>query len=386
MKHSVDKILTTHAGSLPRPEDWLQMMLAHEKGGKVDAAAYAQRNRQAVSDIVKKQIDLGIDVIDDGEQGKPSFLTYINDRLGGFEPGGPRGSPWAGSREVKAFPDYYEAMARAGGGPGNATRMVCRSPITYKGEAALKNDLENFKAALGSRDPGDAFIPAISPANIEEWQKNEYYKTQEEYVFAIAEAMRVEYKAIVDAGFLLQIDDPRFATYYAMSEVTLDENSRWAEQRVEALNHALKGIPEDRIRYHTCYSINMGPRVHDIELKDIVDVMLKIKAGAYSFETANPRHEHEWRVWETAKLPEGKIIIPGVISHTTVLVEHPQLIADWIVRFAKVVGRENVIAGSDCGFATFASSKEIHPSIVWAKLAALAEGARRATKELWGRA
>ena len=386
MKHSVDKILTTHAGSLPRPEDWLQMMLEREKGGKVDSAAYAQRNRQAVGDIVKKQLELGIDVIDDGEQGKPSFLTYVNERLGGFEISTERRSPWQGSREVKAFTEYYEAMARGGGGPGNAPRMVCRAPITYKGGAALKNDLDNFKAALGGRDPGDAFIPAISPANIEEWQTNEYYKTQEEYLFAIAEAMSVEYKAIVDAGFLLQIDDPRFATYYAMSEVTLDENRTWAEQRVEALNHALKGIPEDRIRYHTCYSINMGPRVHDIELKDIVDVMLKIKAGAYSFETANPRHEHEWRVWETAKLAPGKIIIPGVISHTTMLVEHPQLIADWIVRFAKVVGRENVIAGSDCGFATFASSKEIHPSIVWAKLAALAEGARIATKELWGHA
>ena len=386
MKHSVDKILTTHAGSLPRPEDWLQMMLEREKGGNVDSAAYAQRNRQAVGDIVKKQVELGIDVIDDGEQGKPSFLTYVNERLGGFEVSTERRSPWQGSREVKAFTEYYEAMARGGGGPGNAPRMVCRAPITYKGTAALKNDLDNFKAALGGRDPGDAFIPAISPANVEEWQSNEYYKTQEEYLFVIAEAMSVEYKAIVDAGFLLQIDDPRFATYYAMSEVTLDENRTWAEQRVEALNHALKGIPEDRIRYHTCYSINMGPRVHDIELKDIVDVMLKIKAGAYSFETANPRHEHEWRVWETAKLAPGKIIIPGVISHTTMLVEHPQLIADWIVRFAKVVGRENVIAGSDCGFATFASSKEIHPSIVWAKLAALAEGAQIATKELWGRA
>jgi 5-methyltetrahydropteroyltriglutamate--homocysteine methyltransferase len=386
MKHSVDKILTTHAGSLPRPEDWLAMMQEREKGAKIDAQSYAQRNRQAVSDVVGKQLDLGIDVIDDGEQGKPSFLTYVNERLGGFELSTERRSPWAGSREVKAFPEYYEAMARGGGGPGNAPRMVCRAPITYKGESALKNDLENFTAALKGRDPADSFIPAISPANIEEWQKNAYYKTEEEYLYAIGDAMHVEYQAIVDAGFLLQIDDPRFATYYAMSEVTLDECRKWAEKRVAALNHALRGIPEDRIRYHTCYSINMGPRVHDMELKDLVDIMLKIKAGAYSFETANPRHEHEWRVWETAKLPEGKIIIPGVISHTTMLVEHPQLIADWIVRFAKIVGRENVIAGSDCGFATFASSKEIHPSIVWAKLGSLADGARIATKELWGRA
>jgi len=385
MKHSIDRILTTHAGSLPRPDDWLALLMEREKTGKSDPA-YAARNRQAVSDIVRKQLDLGVDVIDDGEQGKPSFLTYINQRLGGFEPGGPRGSPWAGSREVKAFPEYYEAMARGGGGPGAAIKMNCTGPITYKGQAALQNDIDNFKAALKGVDPAEAFIPAISPSNVEEWQKNSYYKTQEEYLFAIADALHVEYKAIVDAGFLLQIDDPRFATYYALSEVTLAECRKWAEVRVEALNQALKGIPEDRIRFHTCYSINMGPRVHDMELKDLVDIMLKIRAQAYSFETANPRHEHEWKVWETAKLPPGKIIIPGVISHTTMLVEHPELIAQWIVRFAKIVGRENVIAGSDCGFATFATSHEIHPSIVWAKLDALAQGARLATKELWGRA
>jgi 5-methyltetrahydropteroyltriglutamate--homocysteine methyltransferase len=386
MKHSVDRILTTHAGSLPRPDDWLAMMIERDKTGKSDAAAYVARNRQAVSDIVKKQVALGIDVIDDGEQGKPSFVTYIHERLGGFEPGGPRGSPWAGSREVKAFPEYYEAMARGGGGPGAATKMICTAPITYKGHASLQNDIDNFKAALKGAEPADAFIPAISPANVEEWQKNAYYKTQEEYLFAIADALHVEYKAIVDAGFLLQIDDPRFATYYALSEVTLADCRKWAEVRVEALNQALKGIPEDRVRFHTCYSINMGPRVHDMELKDLVDIMLKIRAQAYSFETANPRHEHEWKVWETAKLPNGKIIIPGVISHTTMLVEHPELIAQWIVRFAKIVGRENIIAGSDCGFATFATSHEIHPSIVWAKLGALTDGARIATKELWGHA
>ena len=217
-------------------------------------------------------------------------------------------------------------------------------------------------------------------------KQNAFYKTQEEYLFAIADALHVEYQAIVDAGFLLQIDDPRLATYYAMSEVSLAECRKWAEIRVEALNQALRGIPEDRVRFHTCYSINMGPRVHDMELKDLVDIMLKIRAQAYSFETANPRHEHEWKVWETAKLAPGKIIIPGVISHTTMLVEHPELIAQWLVRFAKIVGRENVIGGSDCGFATFATSKEIHPSIVWAKLASLSAGARLATKELWGRA
>ncbi len=386
MKHSTERILVTHAGSLPRPEDWLAMMIESDKGQKLDASAYAARHRQAVADIVEKQLDLGIDVIDDGEQGKPSFLTYINERLGGFEPGGPRGSPWAGSREVKSFPEYYEAMARAGGGPGNATKMRCTGPITYKGQAQLQNDIDNFKAALKGKSPEDAFMPAISPANVEEWKQNAFYKTQEEYLFAIADALHVEYQAIVDAGFLLQIDDPRLATYYAMSEVSLAECRKWAEIRVEALNQALRGIPEDRVRFHTCYSINMGPRVHDMELKDLVNIMLKIRAQAYSFETANPRHEHEWKVWETAKLAPGKIIIPGVISHTTMLVEHPELIAQWLVRFAKIVGRENVIGGSDCGFATFATSREIHPSIVWAKLASLSAGARLATKELWGRA
>lgn len=385
MKRSIDRILTTHAGSLPRPDDWLAMMMEREKGGKIDDASYAARNRQAVADIVKKQVELGVDVVDDGEQGKPSFVTYVHNRLGGFEPAGPRGSPWAGSREVKAFPAYYEQLARGGGGPNAATKMKCTAPITYKGEAQLKNDLDNFKAALKGVEVADAFIPAISPTNIEEWQQNAYYKTQEEYLYAIADAMHVEYKAIVDAGFLVQIDDPRFATYYAMSEISLEQCRKWAAVRVEALNHALRGIPEDRVRFHTCYSINMGPRVHDMELKDLIDLMLKIRAGAYSFETANPRHEHEWRVWETAKLPEGRVIIPGVISHTTMLVEHPELIAQWLVRFAKVVGRENVIAGSDCGFATFASSHEIHPSIVWAKFESLVAGARLASKELWGR-
>ena len=386
MKHSADKILTTHAGSLPRNEAWLQMMIANEQGQKTDPRTYAAMNKQAVAEIVRTQLDLGVDIIDDGETGKPSFLTYINERLGGFELSDAVRGPWKGSREVKAFPDYYEQMARAGGGPGKAPRMVCRSPITYKGEAQLKNDIDNFKAALKGHDASDAFIPAISPGNIEDWQQNEFYKTAEEYVFAIADAMHVEYKAIVDAGFLLQIDDPRFASNYAMNEITVTQHRHWAAIRVEALNQALKGIPEDRIRFHTCYSINMGPRVHDIELKHIVDLMLTIKAQAYSFETANPRHEHEWKVWETAKLAPGKIIIPGVISHTTMLVEHPELIAQWLVRFAKIVGRENVIAGSDCGFATFATSKEIHPSIVWAKFKSLVEGARLATEELWGQA
>jgi 5-methyltetrahydropteroyltriglutamate--homocysteine methyltransferase len=258
-------------------------------------------------------------------------------------------------------------------------------PITYKGRALLQADLENLKAALAGVNLAEVFVPAVSPSNVEEWNPNRHYRSDEEYLFAIAEAMREEYRAIVDAGFLLQIDDPRLVTYYILHpEASIAECRRWGRIRVEALNHALRGIPEDRVRFHTCYGINMGPRVHDMELKDIVDVILAVRAGAYLLEAANPRHEHEWRVWEEVKLPDGKVLIPGVITQSSVLVEHPEVVAERIVRFASVVGRENVIAGSDCGFATFAGSLEIHPSIVWAKLSALAEGARLASRRLWG--
>jgi 5-methyltetrahydropteroyltriglutamate--homocysteine methyltransferase len=384
VKHSTDRILTTHAGSLPRPPDWLAMMQAKDQGRSIDSDVYAARGRRAVADIVKKQLELGIDIISDGEQCKPSFLTYANSRLGGFEVGGPRGSPWAGSRETQSFPEFYEEMARGGGGPGAAPLMLCTAPITYRGQESVKTDIENFKAALANVKYGEAFLPAISPANLEDWYKNRYYKTEEEFLYAIADAMREEYKAITDAGFLLQIDDPRLATYYVLNpSASLADCRKWAARRVEALNHALRGIPEEKIRYHTCYSINMGPRVHDMEMKDLISIILKIRAGAYSFEAANPRHDHEWRVWETVKLKPGRVVIPGVISHTTVLVEHPELVADRLVNYAKVVGRENVIAGSDCGFATFATSREVHPSIVWAKMAAMVEGARLASKQLW---
>jgi 5-methyltetrahydropteroyltriglutamate--homocysteine methyltransferase len=324
-------------------------------------------------------------VVDDGEQGKPGFITYINERLGGFEVDRdftPR-SPWANSREAKSFPEFYAQ----GHAASTHVHMVCTGPVTYKGHAQLKRDFDNLKAALGNAKPAEVFMPAISPANVEDWQRNAYYKTSEEYVFALADALREEYKAIVDAGFLVQIDDPRLVTYYMLyPDTTIAQCRKWAEVRVEALNYALRGIPEEKIRFHTCYGINIGPRIHDMELKDIVDIILKIKAGAYSLEAANPRHEHEWKVWQNVKLPKGKVLIPGCISHSTVLVEHPATVAERIVKYAKVVGRENVIAGSDCGFATFAGSKEIHPSIVWAKMKALADGAKLASKELWARA
>jgi 5-methyltetrahydropteroyltriglutamate--homocysteine methyltransferase len=384
MNRSTDRFLTTHAGSLPRPAELLEAISAREQGRPVDERAQATRVRDAVKEVVRKQIELGIDVIDDGEYSKPSFVTYTNERLGGFEidKEAAARSPWAGSREALSFPEFY-AQGHVG---SRQNRMVCTGPITYKGQAQLQRDIANLKSALIGVKVADVFMPAISPSNIEEWQRNLFYRSSEEYVFAIAEAMREEYKAIVAAGFLLQIDDPRLVSYYLVNPAaSVKECRTWAAQRVEALNHALRGIPREKIRHHTCYGINMGPRVHDMEVKDILDIVLRIRAGAYSFEAANPRHEHEWKIWGSAKLPKDAVLIPGVISHSTVLVEHPELIAERIGRFAKMVGKQNVIAGSDCGFATFASSKEVHPSIVWAKFIALAEGARIASKEFWGK-
>jgi len=381
MRHSTKRILTTHAGSLPRPADLLEMIAAKEQGRAIDETTRASRLPLAVKDIVDKQIEFGIDIVDDGEYSKPSFVTYTNERLSGFEVDTEhrhRG-PWVGSREALSFPEFYAALHVG----ARQDRMVCTGPITYKGHDILKRDIANLKAAVGDADV-EVFMPAISPSNIEEWQRNAYYKTPEEYIFAIGEAMREEYKAIVDAGFLLQIDDPRLVSYYLVKpDATIAECRKWAAQRVEALNHALRGIPPEKIRHHTCYGINMGPRVHDMEVRHLIDIILRINAGAYSFEAANPRHEHEWKVWGNAKLPKDKVLIPGVISHSTVLVEHPELVAERILKYASLVGRERVIAGSDCGFATFAGSKEVHPSIVWAKLQALTEGARLASRELW---
>jgi 5-methyltetrahydropteroyltriglutamate--homocysteine methyltransferase len=388
MKRSTDRILTTHAGSLPRPADVLGMVAARARGDLVDRPASGGQLREAVADIVRTQVRLGVDVVDDGELSKPGFIHYVNERLAGFEPSpaAPARSTWATSREVAAFPDFYEWFGRVLPSPGaTAEHLACTGPITYTGHALLRADLDNLTSALDGLRPAEVFVPAVSPSNVEAWNTNRYYPSQTEYLFAIADAMREEYTAIVEAGFLLQIDDPRLVTYYILNPgLSVADCRRWARIRVDALNHALRGIPEDRIRFHTCYGINMGPRVHDLELKDIVDVLLGIRAGAYSLEAANPRHEHEWRVWQDVPLPDGKILIPGVITQSSVVVEHPSVVADRIVRFAEVVGRENVIAGSDCGFATFAGSLEIHPSIVWAKLGALAEGARLASDRLWG--
>ena len=385
MKRSTDRVLTTHAGSLPRPEDVLAMLRAGENGEPFEA-----RVRAAVAEIVQQQVDHDLDVIDDGEVSKPSFVTYATERLGGLElrPADPIAtSTFAGSREHLAFPEFYAAVgAPSPGGVGRdrPMRSVCTGPIRYVGHDAVRRDVANLEAALQDVDAVEAFLPAISPSNVQAYITNEFYRSDEELQVAIADALHEEYTAIAEAGLLVQIDDPRLVTEYIRDpSLSVEECRRWAERHVEILNHALRGIPEEQIRFHTCYSINIGPRVHDMQLEDIVDVILKIRAGAYSFEAANPRHEHEWQVWESVKLADGKLLIPGVITQSTVLVEHPELVAQRIERFAGVVGRENVIAGADCGFATFAGSTEIHPSIAWAKLDALVEGARLASARLW---
>ena len=391
MKLSTERILTTHVGSLPRPPDLLAMIQTKERGEPLDAEAFGGRVSSAVAETVRRQAEAGIDILADGEMGRFGFIPYVNERLTGIEarpnPGGE--GTWARSREHLAFPEYYSWAAQMPGAAGGAQRKqwVCTGPIAYKGREVLTRDIENLKAALAQGRHEEAFMPAVSPAQLAGWNKNGYYKTDEEFRVAIADALREEYRAIVDAGLVLQIDDPQLASHYTTHpELDIAQCRNWASATVELLNHALAGIPPERVRYHTCYGINMGPRVHDLELKHIVDIMLQINAGAYSFEAGNPRHEHEWRVWEEVKLPEGKALIPGVITHGSNFVEHPEAIAQRIGRFAQVVGRENIIAGADCGFASFSTTCEVHPTIVWAKLASLAEGARLATKELWGRA
>ena len=387
MKRSIERFLTTHVGSLARPANVLTLMLARERNQGYDSQAFQSSVRDAVQDVLAQQVAAGLDVVCDGEQGKASFLTYVSERLGGFEAHEEEGEDlWKESRETLAFPEFYEMHKHYRTGiVAKAVRLVCAAPVVYNGHDLLQQDIANLKAASKNLSPEELFMTAISPSDIEGQQANEYYKTEEEYLYAIADAMHEEYKAIVDAGLLLQVDDPRLLTYYiSQPDLSVDDCRRWAELRVEVLNHALRDIPSDRIRFHTCYGINIGPRVHEMNLKDIVDIMLKVNAGAYSFEAGNPRHEHEWKVWEDIALPQDKVIIPGVISHSTPLVEHPELVAQRLIRFANTVGKEKVIGGSDCGFSSFANTEpEIHPTIVWSKFAALAEGAKLASRELW---
>lgn len=387
MQRSTDRILTTHVGSLARPVGQLKLLFAKERGEQYAPAEFEASTRQAVDDIVAGQVTAGIDVVCDGEQGKSSFLTYIAERLQGFSPREEQGEDlWIDSRETLAFPEFYDAHRKAREGLiAQPVKLICTGPVEYVGHEILQREIETVKAAAAKHGVEEVFMTAVSPSDVEGQQANAFYDSDEAYLYAIADAMHHEYKAIVDAGLILQIDDPRLLTYYiSRPELSLEDCRKWAEIRVEALNHALQGLPTDRVRFHTCYGINIGPRVHEMNLADIVDIMLKVDAGAYLFEAGNPRHEHEWKVWENVTLPEGKSIVPGVISHSTPLVEHPELVAQRLVRFASTVGRENVMGGSDCGFASFAATEqEIHPSIVWAKFASLAEGARIASRELW---
>jgi 5-methyltetrahydropteroyltriglutamate--homocysteine methyltransferase len=383
MEQSRDRILTTHVGSLPRPADLLAMGVARRNGEKIDDAQYDARVRQAVADIVRKQADIGIDIVADGEMSKPSFITYINERLAGFEVdnAAPNQSPWAGSREVRAFADFY--APQLANVHTKHTHYLCTGPVSYCGGDKLKTDLDNFKAALAGVKVADAFLPSTSVSSIEDWNRNAYYKTEEDYLFALAEAMGEEYRAIVEAGFVLQVDDPHLVTYYVCHpDKSMEECRRWIALRVEAINHALRGIPKDRVRFHTCYGINFGPRVHDIEVKHIVDILGRLKAGAFSFEAANPRHEHEWTSWRDAKLPDDVIMIPGMITQSNVMVEHPESVAQRLGRWIDAFGKERIIAGTDCGFASFAGNDEIHETIVWAKFEALVEGARIASKAM----
>jgi 5-methyltetrahydropteroyltriglutamate--homocysteine methyltransferase len=383
MKHSRERILTTHCGSLPRPKDLLDLMHAKLEGEPYDPDAYEQRVRSAVAEAVHKQVECGIDIPTDGEQGKHGFFAYIRERLDGFEPRpGARFPRFVA--EVEAFPEYYQqymGQAMLAGAVAPVIPLVCVGPVSYRGQDAVEHDIANLKAALAGVQAEEVFLPSIAPAGV---GFNEYYPSEEDYFHAVGDAMRHEYRAIVDAGFILQLDDPFLTELFGRPSLTAAEKRRTGEMWVESLNWAIRGIPEEKVRFHTCYGINEGPRVHDAPLADIVEVMLNIRAGAYSFEAANARHEHEYHIWEKVKLPEGKVLIPGVVTHASNIVEHPELIAERLVRFARRVGRENVIAGTDCGFSSQATyTPEIHPTVVWAKFQAMAEGARLATQQLW---
>ena len=396
MKTSTDRILTTHVGSIPRPESIRSLLRARVGGQTIDEAVLEARAREAVVEVVRRQAEAGIDVVSDGEMGKTSFLAYAEERLEGFTPlqrddpalpSSNVGSTWARRldtrREWRAFRDYYQDYLPTAMPPATSPSM-CTGPISYKGEASLQRDLDAFKGALQGVSCEEAFVPAIAPGMVGRGQ-NQYYRTDEEYVFAIAEAMKREYRAIVDAGFILQIDDPGLGETWDMMipAPSIEEYRRMQARNIDALNHALVGLPEDRVRYHLCWGSWQGPHVHDLGLRDIVDLLLTVKAQAYSVEAATPRHSYEWRVWEDVKLPDGKILIPGVIAHTTAVVEHPETVAERIMNFAGVAGRERVVAGADCGFAQGALYQRQHPSVMWAKFQALAEGARLASGRLW---
>jgi len=394
MRRSSERVLTTHVGSLIRPEPLLPFIRAKQSGQRYDQEAYQKCLGSSVAEVVRQQAAAGIDVPSDGEFGKSiSWSQYALERLSGFErrPVAAGASRFARGADRSRFAEFYAELDAASGPPAtagaSAGEAVCVAPICYTGQAEVQRDIANFKAALARAGVAEGFLPVAAPASVIPDRRNEHYASDEEMLDAIAEAMRAEYRAIVDAGLLVQLDDARAAVTYdrMVPPARFADYRRWLELQVEAINRATEGIPTDRIRYHVCWGSWPGPHTSDVPLKDIVDLVLRVRAGAYLIEAANPRHEHEWRVWERAKLPDGAVLVPGVISHATNVVEHPELVAERIVRFARLVGRENVIAGTDCGFAQGPFHRRVHPSIMWAKLEALAEGARIASHELWGR-
>jgi 5-methyltetrahydropteroyltriglutamate--homocysteine methyltransferase len=388
MKRSTERILTTHVGSLIRPQPLQQLLRAKQGGQPLDPVAYEKCLAQSVAEVVRRQSAVGIDVVSDGEFGKSiSWSQYALERLSGFErrPVNPANNPFARGADRQRFAEFY-AELDAREGVATTTDSVCVGPITYTGQAELSRDIENFQAALREVSVAEAFLPVAAPASVIPDRKNEYYKSDEECLVAIGEAMRTEYRMIVEAGFLLQLDDARAAVTYdrMVPPASFAEYRKWVAMHVEVLNHAIAGLPPDRIRYHVCWGSWPGPHTTDVPLKDIVDLILSVRVGAYVIEGANPRHEHEWKVWQSVKLPEGKVLIPGVISHATNIVEHPELVAERITRLAALIGRENIIAGTDCGFAQGPFHRRVHPSIMWAKLKALVEGVRLASEQLWG--
>lgn len=379
MKRSTERILTTHAGSLPRPADLLELIRARETGQPYDHSALAARVRAAVAEVVARQVETGLDVVSDGEQGKPGFANYVRDRLTGLI--NREGVPPRISSDVADFPDFQPLDNAA----LNTRRVICTGPISWKDKTDLQGDIENFRAAVSAANPTEAFMPAVSPGTLAQNVINEHYRDEEEFLFAVAEVMREEYQAIVQAGFLLQIDSPDLAMgwHTQFPDKTLNEFRKIISLRVEALNHALEGIPPEQVRHHICWGNGERPHHRDAQLKDIVDIILKARVGATYVEGANPRHGHEWKVFREVKLPEGMVLIAGVIDTKTNIIEHPELVADRIENYASVVGRENIIAGTDCGFGTSADRTRVAPSISWAKLGSLAEGARLATERLW---
>ena len=386
MQRSTNRILTTHTGSIARPDGLIELMRAKENGQPYDREEFETLATQAVEECVRRQVEAGLDVINDGEQRKSGFTTYLTERLAGFEavPYTPGESPgrW---REVADFPEYYERYfktAMYGAMLSPPTRLVCRGPVKYIGQEALATDIANLQAALKGKDYTEAFMSAALPTGLAE-HDNEYYHSREEFMTALADATHEEYRAIIDAGFLIQLDDPSASGLWGHRDLEPAERDRRVAETVELINYTLRDIPPEKIRYHTCYGINQGPHIYDLQLRDFIEPMLKVNAQAFSFEVMNPRHMHDYHAFEDVRLPEGKVIIPGMLSNGANWVEHPDLIAELTVRYAELVGRENVMLGNDCGFASQAATREIDPKVAWAKFAALTEGARIASQRLW---